>query len=130
MTEIQREEVLTARWDEMVLIRDRKHVRKLRAQQLARVDAVEDDAFEDDAIECTSSPRCASSVLTVVVGPSCAAYNSEDGKPDQKDVRLLAKPKEKPLTAEYLKKIALTRDALAKHSSSPRFEKIITGRHC
>jgi hypothetical protein len=119
MTEIQREEILATRWDEMALIQDRKHVRKLYAQQLAGVAAIEDDVFEDDAVECTSSPHCAYSVLTVVVGPPFAPGSSENGK-----------PREKPLTAEYLKKIGLTRDSLARHSSSPRFEKIVTGGHC
>ncbi len=42
-TEIEREEILTARLDEVERIRDRKHVDKLRAQQLAGVAAVESE---------------------------------------------------------------------------------------
>ncbi|KAJ7918134.1 hypothetical protein B0H13DRAFT_1993489 [Mycena leptocephala] len=42
-TEIEREEILATRLDEMERIRDRKHVDKLRAQQLAGVAAVESE---------------------------------------------------------------------------------------
>ncbi|KAJ7216181.1 hypothetical protein B0H12DRAFT_344116 [Mycena haematopus] len=42
-TEIEREEILTARLDEMERIRDRKHVNKLHAQQLTGVAAVESE---------------------------------------------------------------------------------------
>ncbi|KAJ7121057.1 hypothetical protein C8R44DRAFT_787296 [Mycena epipterygia] len=48
-TEIEREEILAARLDEMERIRDRKHVDKLRAQQLAGVAAVESDALKRPA---------------------------------------------------------------------------------
>ncbi|KAJ7726955.1 hypothetical protein B0H16DRAFT_1735448 [Mycena metata] len=40
-TDLEREEILTARMDEMERIRDRKHVDRLRAQQLAGVAGVE-----------------------------------------------------------------------------------------
>ncbi|KAJ6591299.1 hypothetical protein DFH09DRAFT_1306925 [Mycena vulgaris] len=161
-TEIEREEILAARLDEMERIRDRKHVDKLRAQQLAGVAAVENDAVKrppratgrdktkDKTLNALKAKRKAKDEKKRTRGNSpkherssspmdmdMSDSDSEDGqisKLDQEDERLFGKPKssaepvaELPLTAEHLQKIALTRDMLAKHSTSPWFDKIVTG---
>ncbi|KAF7342125.1 Plus3 domain-containing protein [Mycena venus] len=168
-TEIEREEILTARLDEVERIRDRKHVDKLRAQQLAGVAAVESetkrlprntskDKTKDKTLNALKAKRKAKDEKKRTRGASPkqrssspmdmdmseSESDSEDGqisKLDQEDERLYGKkaPKDEkeredgPLTCEHLLKIALTRDALAKHSTSPWFEQIITGawvRYC
>ncbi|KAJ7231988.1 hypothetical protein C8J57DRAFT_1384392 [Mycena rebaudengoi] len=63
--------------------------------------------------------------------------DSEDGqisKIDQEDERLFGKPipgltseSDQPVDMEYLQQLALTRDMLAKHSTSPWFEELVTG---
>ncbi|KAJ7481834.1 hypothetical protein FB451DRAFT_1556023 [Mycena latifolia] len=160
-TEIEREEILAARLDEVERIRDRKHVDKLRAQQLAGVAAVENDTLKrparatgrdktkDKTLNALKAKRKAKDEKKRTRGNSpkqrssspmdmeMSDSDSEDGqisKTDQEDERLFGKTKspaepavETPLTSEHLQKIMLTRDALAKHSASPWFEKIVTG---
>ncbi|KAJ7443925.1 hypothetical protein B0H11DRAFT_2090227 [Mycena galericulata] len=168
-TEIEREEILAARMDEIERIRDRKHVDKLRAQQLAGVAAVESEAkrparasgkdkSKDRTLTALKAKRKAkdekkrtrgaaspkphersSSPMDMDMSDSDDS-DDEDGqisKLDQEDERLFGKPKpkpassepavEQPLSTEHLAKIAFTRDTLAKHSTSPWFEKIVTG---
>ncbi|KAJ7173056.1 plus-3-domain-containing protein [Mycena crocata] len=165
-TEIEREEILAARLDEMERIRDRKHVDKLRAQQLAGVAAVESetnqkrppratgkDKTKDRTLNALKAKRKAKDEKKRTRGNSpkhsherssspmdmdMSDSDSEDGqisKTDQEDERLFGKPKskntepavEQPLTSDHLQQIALTRDTLAKHSTSPWFEKIVVG---
>ncbi|KAJ7701950.1 hypothetical protein B0H17DRAFT_1195149 [Mycena rosella] len=152
-TEIEREEILAARLDEMERIRDRKHVDKLRAQQLAGVAAVESDTQKrtplDKTLSALKAKRKAKDEKKRTRGNSpkqrssspmdmeMSDSDSEDGqisKLDQEDERLFGKPKsataaaaaepaaDLPLTFDHLQKIALTRDALAKHSTSPWFD--------
>ncbi|KAJ6481888.1 hypothetical protein C8R45DRAFT_1003367 [Mycena sanguinolenta] len=163
--EVEREEILTARLDEVERIRDRKHIDKLRAQQLAGVVPVESetkraprvtgkDKTKDKTLSALKAKRKAKdekkqrnrgaspkqrSSSPMDMDMSESESDDEDGqisKLDQEDERLFGKKpqskddKEKeqdgPLTSEYLLKIALTRDALVKHTASPWFEQIVT----
>ncbi|KAJ7321975.1 hypothetical protein DFH08DRAFT_889034 [Mycena albidolilacea] len=193
-TEIEREEILTARLDEVERIRDRKHVDKLRAQQLAGVAAVESgqqhqngggdgakrqprtsgkDKTKDKTLSAlkakrkakdekklrvrasNSSPKARRSSSPMDMDMSDSDASDEDDDEDgqitrleQEDERLFGKKPRSgaekdgkgkepevdlPLTSEHLLKIALSRDALAKHSASPWFAQIVTGgwvRYC
>ncbi|KAF8185068.1 hypothetical protein K438DRAFT_2020285 [Mycena galopus ATCC 62051] len=177
-TEIEREEILTARLDEVERIRDRKHIDKMRAQQLAGVAAVESDAkraprastkdkTKDKTLNALKAKRKAkdekkrthanspkarrsSSPMDMDMSDS-DSEDSEDGqisKLDLEDERLFGKKpvsaadkdkqkengvEDETLTSTGLLKIALTRDALARHSASPWFTQIVTGgwvRYC
>jgi hypothetical protein len=114
MREFQREAVLTARFDELASIRDREHVRKLHAQQLAGVD----DTFEEDAVEHTPPPRHAQVDPRAAGSPKVAIRQ-----------RPSATAKDKPLENRDLLRLSLTRDELAGYSSLPWFEKLVTGEH-
>ncbi|KAJ7893731.1 hypothetical protein B0H14DRAFT_3081358 [Mycena olivaceomarginata] len=157
-TEIEREEILTARLDEVERIRDRKHVDKLRAQQLAGVAAAKRKAKDEKKLRArasNSSPKArrSSSPMDMDMSDSDASDEDDDedgqiSRLEQEDERLFGKKprsaaekdgKSKepevdlPLTSEHLLKIALSRDALAKHSASPWFAQIVTGgwvRYC
>ncbi|KAJ7628733.1 hypothetical protein FB45DRAFT_919125 [Roridomyces roridus] len=162
-TEIEREEILASRMDELERIRDRKHVDKLRAQQLAGIAAVENDSkrparssgkdkSKDRTLTALKAKRRAKDEKKRSRGTSprgrerssspmdmdMSESDSEDGqisKLDQEDERLFGKPKsngnppaeELPLTSDYLRKASFSRDTLAKHATSPWFEKIIVG---
>ncbi|KAJ6562484.1 hypothetical protein B0H19DRAFT_1144701 [Mycena capillaripes] len=121
-TEIEREEILTARLDEVERIRDRKHVDKLRAQQLAGVAAVENetkrlprstgkDKTKDKTLNALkakrkakdekkrtrgNSPKHAHERSSSPMDMDMSESDSEDGqisKLDQEDERLFGKPK-------------------------------------
>ncbi|KAJ6449901.1 hypothetical protein C8R45DRAFT_1044297 [Mycena sanguinolenta] len=163
--EVECEEILTARLDEVERIRDWKHIDKLRAQQLAGVVPVENEAkraprvtgkdkTKDKTLSALKAKRKAKdekkqrnrgaspkqrSSSPMDMDMSESESDDEDGqisKLDQEDERLFGKKpqskddKEKEqdglLTSEYLLKIALTRDALVKHTVSPWFEQIVT----
>ncbi|KAJ7216412.1 plus-3-domain-containing protein [Mycena pura] len=164
-TEIEREEILATRMDQVERIRDRKHIDKLRAQQLATLAAAESetkrpsrstgkDRTKDRSLNALRAKRKAKDEKKRTRGGSPKHTNersasptdmemsdsdSEDGqisRLDQEDERLGLgkKPKgdsapepEEPLTPETLQKITFTRSALAKHSASPFFEKILVG---
>ncbi|KAJ7085956.1 hypothetical protein C8R44DRAFT_752767 [Mycena epipterygia] len=121
--EIEREEILAARLDEMERIRDQKHIRKILTDR----GKSRDDIKETRGDLSNHSHKGASS-------PVMSDSESEDGqisKPDLEDERVFGIPKPAlgtlPLTTDYLQKIALTRDALAKYCTLPWFEKIATG---
>ncbi|KAJ7076500.1 plus-3-domain-containing protein [Mycena belliarum] len=122
-TEIEREEILAARLDEVERIRDRKHVDKLRAQQLAGVAAVENDAVKrparatgrdktkDKTLSALkakrkakdekkrtrgNSPKHAHERSSSPMDMEMSDSDSEDGqisKLDEEDERLFGKPK-------------------------------------
>ncbi|KAJ7030799.1 plus-3-domain-containing protein [Mycena alexandri] len=179
-TDLEREEILTARMDEMERIRDRKHVDRLRAQQLAGVAGVDreggesgskrapratgKDKTKDKTLTALKAKRKAkdekkrtrastpktregrsSSPMDMEMSDPSDESDDEDGqisRLDQEDEKL--KPPSSstahahahanananandPLTSEYLQKIMLTRDMLAKHAVSPFFEGIVRG---
>ncbi|KAJ7030794.1 hypothetical protein C8F04DRAFT_713553 [Mycena alexandri] len=181
-TDLEREEILTARMDEMERIRDRKHVDRLRAQQLAGVAGVDREGGEsgskrapratgkdktnDKTLTALKAKRKAkdekkrtrastpktregrsSSPMDMEMSDPSDESDDEDGqisRLDQEDEKLFGKPPSSttahahaaanasanandPLTSEYLQKIMLTRDMLAKHAVSPFFEGIVRG---
>ncbi|KAK7057380.1 Plus3 domain-containing protein [Favolaschia claudopus] len=161
-TEIEREQILAARLDEVDHLRVRKHLDKLHAQQLAAAEKSEPkrlprssgkDKVKDKTLNALKAKRKAKDERKRERGASPKQRSSspmdmsedeseEDGqvsKTDQENERLFGrKPHSKdenegPLTSDHLLKIALTRDALVKHTASPWFEQIITGawvRYC
>ncbi|KAJ6491441.1 hypothetical protein C8R47DRAFT_1122779 [Mycena vitilis] len=138
-TEIEREEILATRLDEIERIRDRKHVDKLRAQQLAGVAAVESetkrvprasgkDRAKDKTLNALKAKRKAKDEKKRTRGNSpkqrssspmdmdMSESDSEDGqitKLDQEDERLFGKPK---ADAEPAVELPLTLEHLQKIS--------------
>ncbi|KAJ7078218.1 hypothetical protein C8R44DRAFT_896031 [Mycena epipterygia] len=99
--EIEWEEILAAHLDEMERIRDQKHIRKILTDRGKSRDNIKEmrGDLSNHSHEGASSPK----MNTSLEYPSL------------------------PLTTDYLQKIALTHDALAKYCTLPWFEKIATG---
>ncbi|KAF7292729.1 Plus3 domain-containing protein [Mycena indigotica] len=154
-TEIEREQILAARLDEVERIRDRKHLDKLRQQQIAGVvgtSADEDrgsgaarrtarslpkDHTKDRSLTALKAKRKAkdekkrdpSSPRPRSHSPDDMDMSSDEEKAEaDNDTRPERRERDTldgPMTLEALKRITVKRDDLAKHSSSPFFEQII-----
>ncbi|KAJ7732905.1 hypothetical protein DFH07DRAFT_968182 [Mycena maculata] len=129
-TEVERERILTERLDEIAEILDRKHVAKLRAEQLKQTEyrTLNDKRKTKEEKQTRgSSPEYSSQRSSSPANTEIS--DSGFSQVDEEGERIFGLPKPPPgtlpLTTEYLLKIALTRDALAKYSMSPHFEKIV-----
>ncbi|KAJ7050440.1 plus-3-domain-containing protein [Mycena amicta] len=163
-TEIEREEILAARLDEVERIRDRKHLEKLSQQQLAgvvgttnsddggparrtaRTVGKDKDRTKDRSINALKAKRKArdekkrnpSSPRARSGSPDDMemSMSEDDGADDADDARRDKPERDKldePMSIEAMRRITISRDDLAKHSSSPFFEQIVVGcwvRYC
>ncbi|KAJ6624731.1 hypothetical protein B0H10DRAFT_2005859 [Mycena sp. CBHHK59/15] len=143
-TEVEREEILTARLDDKERIRDRKYVEKLRAQQLAGVAVAESDTNAKrparatgrdktkdrtlsalkakrkakDEKKRTSSPKPAHERSSSPMDMDMSSESdSEDGqitRTEQEDERLFGKPVAPAAPAIVLDNLPVTLERLAK----------------
>nr|GAT58102.1 predicted protein [Mycena chlorophos] len=155
MPEIEREEILAARLDEVERIRDRKYIEKLRQQQIAGVNSstADDDGdaggqrrtarttgkdrsgTKDRSLNALKAKRKArdekkhnpSSARPRSASPDDMDMSmSEDDGPEE-DGRPERDLLDEPMDIDLMKRITLSRNDLVKHSSSPFFEQIIVG---